>query len=306
MIFPDTIRGGGSMGLTESDIISIISRPVFKPIFSKGTEMAKIGARNLLDPVTAGSSSEASADSASLSAPATHRPATANQVITDPVRGSAWITAQLRQAIVDGRYAYGEKLPAERQLAEALGASRTTVRIALDQLEGEQLVTRRVGSGTFVKFRARSHTDDIAEVTSPVELIEVRLGMEPHMTRLAVLNATARDIDRLGEMIDRAGISSSDPEGFTLWDEQFHLLIAECTHNPLMVWLYRQINEVRTHDQWNAMKDKVLTTERISEYNRQHRNLYEAIRTRDVEAAVAIVTNHLHYARRQLLGANQD
>jgi len=52
-------------------------------------------------------------------------------VIVDPVRGSAWITAQLRQAIMEGGYAHGEKLPAERQLASAYGASRTTIRTAL-------------------------------------------------------------------------------------------------------------------------------------------------------------------------------
>jgi DNA-binding GntR family transcriptional regulator len=52
------------------------------------------------------------------------------------------------------------------------------------------------------------------------------------------------------------------------------------------------------------MKDKVLTPQRIAEYNQQHLALYEAIRTRDTETAVAIVTNHLHYARRQLMGAN--
>ena len=70
-----------------------------------------------------------------------------------------------------------------------------------------------------------------------------------------------------------------------------------------MVWLYRHINEIRTHAQWTAMRDKILTAQRIGEYNQQHRNLYDAIRSRDVESAVAIVTAHLHYARRQLLGA---
>lgn len=224
-------------------------------------------------------------------------------VIADRTRGSAWITAKLRRAIVEGGYAHGEKLPAERQLAEAFDASRTTVRLALGQLEAERLVIRRVGSGTFVNSRASDDAQAIAERTSPLELIEVRLAVEPHMTRLAVLNATARDIDRLTGAIGSMEAECADAEGFTLWDEQFHLLIAECTRNPLTVWIYRQINEVRSHDQWNAMKDKVLTPERIAEYNRQHRNLYEAIRTRDVESAVAIVTNHLHYARRQLMGA---
>src|SRR5215467_4473482 len=227
-------------------------------------------------------------------------------VIADPVRGSAWITARLRQAIVEGGYAHGEKLPAERQLASAYGASRTTIRTALDQLETERLVTRKVGAGTFVNFRPQGDTQDIAELTSPLELIEVRLGVEPNMVRLAVLNATARDIERIANAIQRMEAASGDTEGFTLWDEEFHQLIAEATRNPLMVWIYRQINAVRTHSQWNAMKDKVLTPGRIAEYNQQHTALYEAIRTRDIEAAVAIVTNHLHYARRQLMGANSE
>jgi DNA-binding FadR family transcriptional regulator len=227
-------------------------------------------------------------------------------VIADPVRGSAWITAQLRQAIMEGGYAHGEKLPAERQLASAFGASRTTIRTALDQLEVERLVNRRVGSGTFVNFRAQGDAEDIAEETSPLELIEVRLGIEPNMVRLAVMNATARDIERLAGVMGRMEQTSTDTESFTLWDEEFHQAIADATRNPLMVWVYRQINKVRTHRQWNAMKDKVLTPERIAEYNAQHAALYEAIRTRDVDAAVAIVTNHLHYARRQLVGANSD
>ena len=227
-------------------------------------------------------------------------------VIVDPVRGSAWITAQLRQAIIEGGYAHGEKLPAERQLASAYGASRTTIRTALDQLETERLVSRRVGAGTFVNFRPQGDTEDIAELTSPLELIEVRLGIEPNMVRLAVLNATARDIERLAAAMARMEPSSGDSENFTLWDEEFHQLIAEATRNPLMVWVYRQINAVRTHSQWNAMKDKVLTPGRIAEYNQQHTALCEATRTRDIEAAVAIVTNHLHYARRQLMGANSE
>jgi len=227
-------------------------------------------------------------------------------VIVDPVRGSAWIATQLRQSILEGGYAYGEKLPAERQLASAFGASRATIRTALGQLETERLVTRRVGAGTFVNFRAENESQDIAELTSPLELIEVRLGIEPNMVRLAVLNATARDIERLAGTMGRMEASSADSENFTLWDEEFHQLIAEATRNPLMVWVYRQINAVRTHRQWSAMKDKVLTPERIAEYNRQHAALYEAIRTRDIEAAVAIVTNHLHYARRQLMGANSE
>jgi DNA-binding FadR family transcriptional regulator len=202
----------------------------------------------------------------------------------EPAHGSAWITAKLRQAILEGQYAHGEKLPAERQFATVFGASRATIRSALIRLETERLVTRRLGAGTFVSYENLGGAEGVAELTSPLELIDVRLGIEPNMVQLAVLNATGRDIDRLAASIARMEKASADTESFTLWDEEFHELISEATRNPLMVWVYRQINAVRTHAQWNAMKDKVLTTARIEEYNRQHRALFEAIQTRDVEA----------------------
>jgi DNA-binding FadR family transcriptional regulator len=227
-------------------------------------------------------------------------------IISDPVRGSVWVTAQLRSAILTGRYAHGEKLPAERQFAAAFGASRATIRTALVRLESERLVTRRLGSGTFVNFQARSGAEDFAELTGPLELIDVRLGIEPSMVRLAVLNATARDIERIAGAIGRMDGTSGDAESFTVWDRDFHQLICEATRNPLMVWVYRQINAVRTHTQWNAMKDKILTAARIADYNEQHRAIFEAIRSRDVEQAVAIVTTHLHSARRQLMGLSAD
>ena len=222
----------------------------------------------------------------------------------EPARGSAWITDHLRHAIRTGRYAHGEKLPAEREFASSFGASRATIRTALIRLEVERLVTRRVGAGTFVNFRSHGSSEDIAELTSPLELIEVRLGIEPQILRLAVLNATGRDVERLGSAIAAMEESSATSDTFTLWDRQFHELIAEATRNPLMVWIYRQINDVRTHTQWSAMKDKVLTPQRIAEYNQQHVALYEAIRARDLEGAVGLITNHLQYARRQLMGAS--
>jgi len=218
--------------------------------------------------------------------------------------GSAAIASRLRQAILEGSYGYGERLPAERDLAEHFGASRSTVREALRRLEEANLVIRRIGSGTFVSHRP-SHADgNIAELTSPLELIEVRLGVEPRIARLAVVNATARDLDRLGEALARVEACGEDREVFSRADEQFHLQLTEATHNPLMVWLYQQINDVRCHAQWDGMKDKILTRKRIDDYNQEHRRLYDALRNRDVEAAVRTITEHLERARRDLLGAN--
>ncbi len=141
----------------------------------------------------------------------------------------------------------------------------------------------------------------MAEITSPLELIEVRLAVEPRMTRLATINATARDIERMAEVLARLEASGADRNHFTGWDQRFHQSLADATRNPLMASLYRQINHVRGHAQWHAMKDQILTPDRIAGYNRQHRALYAALLSRDVEAAVRVITAHLEDARRDLL-----
>lgn len=217
-----------------------------------------------------------------------------------PGGGATAIAAGLRRAIVDGIYADGERLPAERRLAADLAYSRGTVREALGMLERDGLVRRRVGSGTFVTFRPGEGAGDMAEITSPLELVEVRIAIEPHMLRLATLYATLRDLDRIAAALAEVEASATGAEAFTRHDRHFHQAIADATRNPLLAALYRQINHVRGHRQWNAMKDKVLTRRAMAAYNDEHRALFEALRARDADRAVAVIRRHLDAARRQL------
>ena len=217
--------------------------------------------------------------------------------------GAAAIATRLREAILGGRYAFGERLPAERELTEHFGAARSTVREALRRIEEMGLVTRRMGSGTFVSYQVTPDEEDIAELTSPVELIDVRLAIEPDIARMAVVNATARDLEPLEAALLRCEGAGGDREVFSQADEAFHQALVDATRNPLMIWLYRKINGVRGHSQWGAMKNKILTPKRIAEYNLQHRALFEAVRSRDVDAAIATIEAHLEEAREDLLGA---
>ena len=218
--------------------------------------------------------------------------------------GAARIVTQLRRAILDGDYSYRDRVPSERELAADFGAARGTVRAALKQLEEMHLVVRRPGSGTFVRYRGQADDEDIAEQTSPLELIEVRLSVEPSVARLAVMHANTKDIERIEEALLRVEAADTDPDAFSRADEAFHLALAESTRNPLMVWLYRHINDVRGHAQWSVRKDKILTTERITEYNDQHRALLVAVQSRDAQGAADIMTRHLEKARRDLLGTD--
>ena len=115
------------------------------------------------------------------------------------------------------------------------------------------------------------------------------------------MHATPRDIAQIDDALGGLERCVSDRDVFSEWDQRFHLALAEATHNPLMIQIYNRINHVRAHSQWQAIKDKVLTPERIAAYNREHRELFEAVRARDAEAALAVVLAHLDSARGDLL-----
>ena len=107
-----------------------------------------------------------------------HSPQTVSRIpdATD-VGGSAGIAAQLRRSISTGVYGFSDRLPAERHLAETFNVSRGTIREALRRLEELGMVTREIGSGTFVTYREFAEQTAIADVTSPLELIDVRLSL---------------------------------------------------------------------------------------------------------------------------------
>jgi DNA-binding FadR family transcriptional regulator len=226
--------------------------------------------------------------------------------LTKSGRGPRAISAYLQRAIETGAYGEGDRLPPERELAATFQAARSTVRRALDQLEKAGLVSRRLGSGTFVGATTTTNrkTHDLADQVSPIQLIEARLAVEPFTTRLAVLHATRRNLDDMELVLKHAEDSVGDKDSFSKWDGEFHLLIAHASGNPLLINVYRQINHVRLHAQWDAMKEKILTPEVVAAYNRQHRDIFNALHERDAQGAYALITEHLEKAREDLVKAN--
>ena len=147
---------------------------------------------------------------------------------------------------------------------------------------------------------SRSHVD-LADQVSPLQLIEARLAVEPFTTRLPVLHATRRTLDEMEVVLKHAEESIEDKDSL---DGEFHLLIAHASGNPLLINVYRQINHVRLHAQWEAMKEKILTPDVIAAYNRQHRSIFSALNERDAQSAFSLITEHLEKARDDLVKAN--
>jgi DNA-binding FadR family transcriptional regulator len=145
---------------------------------------------------------------------------------------------------------------------------------------------------------------DVTDLISPLQLIETRFAIEPYMTKLATLHASARDLDVMQDVLGQIEKVTNDQDAFTRLDSEFHLQLARCSRNPLIYRLYQQINTVRAHAQWEQMKQIILSSEKMTNYNQQHRAIVEALRQRDVQAAVDQISRHLETARQDLLGAD--
>jgi len=210
---------------------------------------------------------------------------------------SSDLTRLLRQAIRNGEFAAQDRLPSERILAERFGTARGTVRSAIAKLEREGAVETRPGSGTYVVGHGVGVTNQIVANATPLELIDARFALEPHSCRLAVLNARNADFEKLYALMSEMETAVDNPTLFSELDTKFHALLAETTGNTLLIWIVAQINSVRNQEQWSLMRNLTLNPDTIREYNRQHRDIVDAIKKREPELAAQLMKTHLEAAR---------
>lgn len=224
-----------------------------------------------------------------------------------------WLFAE----ILSGTYSFGTRLPAERLLSGQHGLSRNTVRQALGLLEHFGIIQRRVGSGSVVCYRPVQQVDpaatltpslpnaidisELGDITSPLELGVVRSIVEPEIARLAVLNMTSRDIQKMKETQAEIDKVSVNGERFSALDDAFRMQLAKGTHNPLLVAIHIMINRVSNEAGWSVQRRRLLTPARIREYKLQNLSLCEAIESRDIEAAVEFIRLSLAEFHQELM-----
>lgn len=218
-------------------------------------------------------------------------------------RGAAEIARELREAVESGRFQRHERLPASRQLAEEMGVARNTLRDALYQLEKEGLLETRPGSGTYVRVAGPQEVPKPMEEAAPLELIDARFALEPHICRLCVLHGRREDIEALEQLCQMMEASTDDPARFAEADTEFHKTLALTTRNNLLIWLIGKINTVRSLGEWTRMRQLTLDSSIIVQYNAQHREIVNAIRAREPERAAAKMKEHLEVARLSLTRA---
>ena len=133
----------------------------------------------------------------------------------------------------------------------------------------------------------------MGERTSPLDHLIVRSIIEPEMVRLAVMNMTPKELDALARIVARIEAVRTDINEFIRGEEEFYRAVAKATRNPLLESCYELTIEVCRESFRTALMRKHLTPDRIQDYQTRFNSLFNAIATRDIEAAVEIIKLHL-------------
>ncbi|MGQ7793853.1 FadR/GntR family transcriptional regulator [Faunimonas sp. B44] len=204
----------------------------------------------------------------------------------------------LRTYIAAEKLGAGDRLPPERELAQALGVPRTALRRMLADLEARGEIWRHVGRGTFLGSPAQAageaETDpqDATPNTYPAEVLEVRLIVEPPAAALAALRAGPADVAALERAVSR-GAEAASFEEFESWDANFHRMLLAAARNGLLASLYRSIEAARSDRIWGRLKRASLTSERRKDYEESHAAIAAAIADRDPARAEAEMRRHI-------------
>ncbi len=144
------------------------------------------------------------------------------------------IVHQIEESIVKGVLKAGDQLPAERELAQRFGVSRTAVREAVKALREKGLVEAYSGRGTFITDgttqAVRQSLDLMVKIGQPegsTHLAEVRAILEPEIAALAAIRVQESELATMREAVAVMDKSGQDPEAYIEADLDFHLALAE-------------------------------------------------------------------------------
>lgn len=204
----------------------------------------------------------------------------------------------LHGLILSGDLKPGDKLPSQRELAERLDVSRSTLREAIHKLVALGLVWPRQGVGTIVlqdgdPLRYMSSLEDhfLLDGISARDFLEARLILETAVVRLAVERATRQDRRLLEQLLERQERAARQEalEEFSRLDTEFHLALARASGNRVLVRLEETVLELlrqfirRVSDLPGAVEDAL----------KFHSKIATALCQRDAQMAQGVMASHL-------------
>lgn len=223
-----------------------------------------------------------------------------------PNDNSNFALAKLREFIRTGEIAKDGRLPTERAFAETLNVGRRAVRRALEVLEAEGLVWRRQGAGTFLGEKPdgwSAQVDELVAGTDFMEIMEVRLRIEPQLAQLAAMRAKPSEIERMRALAEKTG-QSTDADAKELWDGSLHRQIAQSAGNKLFLSIFDVVNRIRQDEAWQSIRERARRTGTNGRTSyEQHMAIVDAIAARDPGKAGEAMRQHLLMHQERLIRA---
>lgn len=209
------------------------------------------------------------------------------------------VVAYVRQLIESGEFSAGQKLPPEREMADRIGVSRSSVRAGLQSLATVGVVTSRRGAGTFVSDGPPLLDINPLPLFAALhgipehELFEARRVLEIDLAGLAAERASGEQLAAMAEEVMEMFASMEDRQRFLVHDIRFHRAVAAGARNPLLGALMEMVADL-FYDQRRVTVDRWQGAEEAAEH---HRRIYQAIRAGDATKARQEMDSHLRWAQ---------
>ncbi|ACQ82278.1 GntR domain protein [Beutenbergia cavernae DSM 12333] len=203
---------------------------------------------------------------------------------------------QIKDMIVTGELAPGDRLPPEKELAERLGLSRSSMREAVKALEMIRVLDVRRGDGTYVTsleprllLEAMSFVVDLHDDDSVLEIFAVRRILEPAATAMAARRIAPDDVAALRELLGAIG-DDADVESLVAHDLAFHGTLVAAAGNSYLASLVDTLSSDTMRARvWRGLTQQGAVPRTLAE----HRAILDAVERGDADLAHALAVAHI-------------
>ncbi len=228
-------------------------------------------------------------------------------MIKPAVRTSLYgeVIKQIVEIIKNGDWVPGERIPTENELAGEFGVSRNCIREALKSLANSGIVISTPRRGTFLSPQALNNVYAMemlwqGEHASYGELMETRIMIEPQIAYVAAERATDKEVEILGELVQKAKAAFHTGKSTLDFGFEFHHKIALATRNRIIIKLLLSIQrELKTERNTLLVAED---QEQLWQELLDHEAIYQHIKQKQPEQAREVMYKHLVTARQYLLG----
>lgn len=205
------------------------------------------------------------------------------------------VSAQISNLVATGAIKAGERLPAERELAEKLDVSRATIREAMIALEIAGVVEIRKGSGVYItNHKATPLLTD--EGVGPFEILQTRYIVESEACALAATKITSSQLSELRRLILDMQEEEKKQDASEKADMKFHVIIAKASQNSALLAIIKWLWELRNQSNLSQVFMSRLRKSGIHPSINEHKNIVSALEQGSSELAKKAMQQHIQNA----------